>query len=185
MLDLEHVLRTALDGVRDGMAVRRADHEDPQDQHVERALRRLALQRRFTARHDQLAFDSVVYASESLQKWRYEGSIHHVPEDYLPKRLGRWRWQARLRRPPSGGDWNIDDVVEGVAFERLSPGGANQPAELRRRHPFRGRRPGHVINLFFLHGAVEVVDTKPQRGLGQLHAGRNPEPFDVRNVVEH
>src|SRR5687768_16194637 len=29
MLDLEHVLRTALDGVRDGMAVRRADHEDP------------------------------------------------------------------------------------------------------------------------------------------------------------
>ena len=48
VLDLEHVLRPALDGVRDGVAVRRAHHEDPQYQHVERALGRLTLQRRFT-----------------------------------------------------------------------------------------------------------------------------------------
>src|SRR5687768_11167704 len=86
MLDLKHVLRTALDRVRDGVAVRRADHEDPQDQHVERALRCLALQRRFTTRHDRPLFDSVVYASESLQKRQYEGSIPHVQEDYLVER---------------------------------------------------------------------------------------------------
>ena len=38
MLDLEHVLRPALNGVRNRVAVRRPHHENPKDQHVERAV---------------------------------------------------------------------------------------------------------------------------------------------------
>ena len=36
VLDLQHVLRSSLDGVRDRVTMRRPDHEDPEDQHVER-----------------------------------------------------------------------------------------------------------------------------------------------------
>jgi len=42
-----------------------------------------------------------------------------------------------------------------------------------------------VVNLLFLHGAVQVVHAKPQRRLRHVDAGRNPERFHVRNVVEH
>jgi hypothetical protein len=51
-----------LDGVRNGVAVRRAHDEDPKDQHVERALGRLALQRRLTARHGNPSFHMMIYA---------------------------------------------------------------------------------------------------------------------------
>ena len=55
----------------------------------------------------------------------------------------------------------------------------------RGRQRLRRTRSGHVVDLFFLNGAVEVVDAKPQRRLRQLDAGRNPERFHVRDVVEH
>ena len=62
MLDWEDVLRPALDRERDGVAVRRTHHEHTQNEHVERALWRLALQRRFTTRHENLSFQMMIYA---------------------------------------------------------------------------------------------------------------------------
>src|SRR5512139_806287 len=51
----------------------------------------------------------------------------------------------------------LDDVVDGVALDRLAPGVADQPAQIRHRQPDRGLRPGHVDDLLFLDGAVDVV----------------------------
>jgi hypothetical protein len=62
VLDLEDVLRPALDRVRDGVAVGRAHHEHTENEHVERALGRLTLQRRFTAWHENLSFQMMIYA---------------------------------------------------------------------------------------------------------------------------
>src|SRR6266545_6872305 len=108
-----------------------------------------------------------------------------------------WNCQARttcgpgrLSRPrtmPSSGNdgWGVDDVIERVALERLAARCADEPGQLGRRHSLGRRRPGHVINLLFLYGAVEVVDAKPERGLRHVNPGRNPEGLDVRDVVAH
>src|SRR5205809_7348686 len=50
-----------------------------------------------------------------------------------------------------------DDVIEGVALDRLAPGGADQAGNLAGRHGLWNRRAGHVVNLLFLHGAVQGV----------------------------
>ena len=61
MLDLQHVLGLVLDGVRDGVAVRRPEDEGSQDEQIERALQQLSLHRRV-------------------------GALRHVtPEDNLPE----------------------------------------------------------------------------------------------------
>jgi hypothetical protein len=49
VLDLEHLLGSVLDGVRDGMAVRGADGERLQNQQVERPLEQFALNGRVSA----------------------------------------------------------------------------------------------------------------------------------------
>ena len=78
------------------------------------------------------------------------------------------------------------DVVERVALDRLAAGGADQPlGSARGRHRLGRARAGHVVDLLFLHGAVEIVDAEPQRRLRHLDAGRDPERLDVRDVVEH
>ena len=51
MLDLQNVLRTSLDRVSDGVSVSGTLGQGLEDQHVQRPLRRLALQRGFTPRH--------------------------------------------------------------------------------------------------------------------------------------
>src|SRR5580765_1304016 len=78
-----------------------------------------------------------------------------------------------------------DDVIEGVALDRLAPGGANQAGNLAGRHGLRHGRAGHVVNLLFLHGAVEVVGAEPERRLRHLDARCHPERLDVLDVVEH
>ena len=42
-----------------------------------------------------------------------------------------------------------------------------------------------MVDLLFLHRAVEVVDAEPQRRLRHLHASRDPERLHVRDVVAH
>jgi len=79
----------------------------------------------------------------------------------------------------------IDDVVQGVALERLATGSPDEPCELRCGHPFGSRRPGHVVDLLFLHGPVEIVHAEPERRLRHRDSGGNPKRFDVRNVVAH
>ena len=49
MLDLENIVGTLLDGVGDGVAVRRPERQRFQDQQIERALEQLALHRRVSA----------------------------------------------------------------------------------------------------------------------------------------
>src|SRR5262249_36820439 len=58
-----------------------------------------------------------------------------------------------------------DDVVQRVALERLAPRGANQATEILRRERLGRAGAGHVVDLFFLNGAVEIVDAVPERNL--------------------
>jgi len=43
VLYLENIFRSMLDNVRDGMAMRRAEHQRLKDQHVQRALQQFTL----------------------------------------------------------------------------------------------------------------------------------------------
>jgi hypothetical protein len=49
VLDLKHVVRSVLDGVRDGVAMRRPQRQGAHIEEVERALEQLALHRRSAA----------------------------------------------------------------------------------------------------------------------------------------
>src|SRR3954451_20849969 len=78
-----------------------------------------------------------------------------------------------------------DDVVERVPLDGLTPGSADQAADLPGGHRLGCWRTGHVVDAFFLHRAVEIVRAEPERELCGFHPGRDPERLDVRNVVEH
>src|SRR3954453_12055324 len=58
-----------------------------------------------------------------------------------------------------------DDVVERVALVGLAAGGADQSADRPRGHALRRLRSGHVVDVLFLHRAVEIVGAEPQREL--------------------
>src|SRR5438552_3247382 len=62
----------------------------------------------------------------------------------------------------------VDDVVERVALDGLASGCADELLELARRHRLGRARAGHVVDLLFLHGAVEIVDAEPERRLRDL-----------------
>src|SRR5262245_42255508 len=66
-----------------------------------------------------------------------------------------------------------DDVIERVALERNASGGRDEALDLPGGHRLRRARTGHVVNLLFLHGAVEIVGAEPQRRLRHFHAGRD------------
>lgn len=51
MFDLQDILRSALDGMRDRVSVGRAQKQCPKDQHVQRSLKHFALQRRLAFWH--------------------------------------------------------------------------------------------------------------------------------------
>ena len=51
MFNLEDILGPALDGMGDGVAVGRAQHQRPEDQHVQSPLEHLAFQRRLASWH--------------------------------------------------------------------------------------------------------------------------------------
>src|SRR5262245_21805497 len=72
-----------------------------------------------------------------------------------------------------------DNVREGVALNGFAAFRRDQSLDLARRHRGRRRRASHVVNLLFLHGAVEVVGAEPQTRLGDFDPRRNPERFDV------
>src|SRR6476660_2872492 len=57
----------------------------------------------------------------------------------------------------------VHDVVERVALDGLAPRGADEPLELARGHRLGRSGARHVIDALFLHRAVEIVDTEPQR----------------------
>ena len=42
-----------------------------------------------------------------------------------------------------------------------------------------------MVDLLFLHGAVEIVHAEPERRLRHLDPGGDPERLHVRDVVEH
>src|SRR6188472_3313155 len=81
----------------------------------------------------------------------------------------RFRSNRGARRPSGA-----HDVVEGVALNRLTTGRHDEPLDFPSGHRFRRSGSGHVINLFFLHGAVEIVDAEPERRLRDFDAGRDP-----------
>src|SRR5262249_1828606 len=57
VFDFEHVGGSALDGVGDGVAMRRPKREGAEDQHVERALQHFALERRSVSFRHKLRGD--------------------------------------------------------------------------------------------------------------------------------
>src|SRR3954465_15647551 len=77
------------------------------------------------------------------------------------------------------------NVVKRVSLYRVPSGGPDQAADGRCGHRLGCSGAGHVVNILFLHGTVEVVDAEPQGYLRHLDPGGNPERFHVGNVVEH
>lgn len=51
MFDLQDILRSALDGMRDGMSVGRAENQRPKHQHVQRSLEHFAFEGRLASWH--------------------------------------------------------------------------------------------------------------------------------------
>src|SRR6185503_9373089 len=97
-----------------------------------------------------------------------------IPSVGVPRRSGGSRTlRGDRRRARALRRVRVDDVVERVAFDRLAACGSHETFELTCGHRLGRARAGHVVNLLFLHGAVEIVDAEPQRGLRYFHPGRN------------
>src|SRR5688572_2078529 len=73
------------------------------------------------------------------------------------------RLQVRVR--------SRDHVVQRIALVRFTAGVTDEAADRLGRHPLGRLRSGHVVNVLFLDGTVEVIRTEPQRQLGRFDAG--------------
>src|SRR5262249_20976090 len=96
------------------------------------------------------------------------------------------RDEARWRGGNDGRHFRaVDRPVERVALDGDAAGSADKAFELGARSEFGSLGAGVMIDLFFDHGAVEVVCAKAQRDLRDARCEHDPISLDVFEVVEH
>ncbi len=78
----------------------------------------------------------------------------------------------------------LDDVVQGVAFNRHAARVLDHPDQFAFGNHLAVVRPRHQGDDLLHHGPVQIVGAEEQAHLGELQAGHHPVRFDMGDVVE-
>ena len=76
--------------------------------------------------------------------------------------LHKWDQETRYNNGCGKSGWHRNDVIERVPLDRVTARHPDQPTDILGTQRLRGAGAGHVVDLLFLDGPVQVIHAEPE-----------------------